>query len=798
MKKTRFPILILTALLTAAMGSCGSDESVELAELEGWQSFIILRPDEADPGEVTAAVDLRKALEALGCEMQLATDWVKRGESPPTGTSEILIGGTNRPESSAYELLANDFVIAYEGGRVVINGGSDEAVLGALEWFKENCIDAEKGGLLVPVEPYVYRAEYTLLDTVIGGVPLREYALSYDTTNSQFAEAAEEVGKILRDSTGVAPEVNPTEGGAAIVLAFDDGLGLFEAGITLDGNTLTLAVDGDGIGFDAAAEQLVAYLNEQNGGEISLTQERIMVDMAKIENATEMVDRDTFYEQATDDIIEKYMNEADALIREIVNYQTSAEVTGKKYYVSADGDDANDGLTPETAWKTVEKVNSFTGYKSGDGVYFRRGDSWRITTPLSAKSGVTYSAFGDGAKPKLIASVDASDADMWEATDCENVYKLKLTLDVYKNNVGTIVFDGGDAWGIQVQQKKDGTRLDNGTVYNGIESYTIPTGTFDGYSDLQGNLEFYHDRETSQLYLYCEGGNPGDVFGSIEVVDKGHGISLAKDSSVGVAHDIVIDNIEIFGAGSHGIGGGGVKDVTVQYCVLTWIGGSVQSYDVFGRDYGTRYGNAVESYGSSENFTIRYNYASQIYDCCWTVQQQEATTMTNIQMYKNVSEFCNTGLEVWQGGGTITNMQLHDNYTRFNGYGWSHQRPNKDGNFFYGATNTNCTYIDNDVYNNVGMFASRYVLFCGATGTEQYNFHDNLYIMEDDKHVGGVTATPGAGSGGIVLIPYKKVNLSSATAGGFELGTEFYYTSPSPWENMYDLYDNTKSVYSGE
>lgn len=500
------------------------------------------------------------------------------------------------------------------------------------------------------------------------------------------------------------------------------------------------------------------------------------------------LDFEYFYEEATDEIIKKYMDETDALIEEIENAPTTVEVTGTKYYVSSStGNDNNDGLTPETAWETAAKASNFGGYKDGDGVFFKRGDEWRITSTFKAYSGVTYSAYGNGAKPKLIASIDASGSDKWMPTEYENIYAFTQTIQGANGDVGTIVFDGGRAWGIHVQPRTNGQRLDNGTVFNGLETYTVPVGEFRDQRDLKGNLEFYHNWSTETLYLYCEGGNPGDVFSSIEVVDKGNGISLQRRENSDWAEDIVIDNIEIFGAGAHGIGAGNVKNVTIQYCVLKWIGGSIQSKSIFGRDYGTRYGNAVESYGSSDNFIIRYNYASQIYDCCWTVQQQQAATMKDIQMYKNVSEYCNTGLEVWQSGGTIENMQLHDNYTRFNGYGWSHQRPNKDGNFFYGGGSATCTYINNDVYNNVGLFSSKYVLLCAATGTEQYNFHDNVYIMENNKYVGGVTSNPGIGRGAVADMAYTEQKIARASAGGFEKGTKFYYTEPNPFENMYGL-----------
>ena len=43
--------------------------------------------------------------------------------------------------------------------------------------------------------------------------------------------------------------------------------------------------------------------------------------------------------------------------------------TGTAYYVSPNGNDANDGLSPETAWQNIYKVNSVDLY-DGDAVFF--------------------------------------------------------------------------------------------------------------------------------------------------------------------------------------------------------------------------------------------------------------------------------------------------------------------------------------------------------------------------------------------------------------------------------------------
>ena len=76
-------------------------------------------------------------------------------------------------------------------------------------------------------------------------------------------------------------------------------------------------------------------------------------------------------------------------IAEIRALPDTIEIKGTKYYVSNDGDDSNDGKTPETAWQTLTKVSE-TDFAAGDGVLFRRGDLFRGF--VKTRSGVTYAA----------------------------------------------------------------------------------------------------------------------------------------------------------------------------------------------------------------------------------------------------------------------------------------------------------------------------------------------------------------------------------------------------------------------
>ncbi len=496
------------------------------------------------------------------------------------------------------------------------------------------------------------------------------------------------------------------------------------------------------------------------------------------------------YESVDKAYIDELNAKTEARIAEILSSETNVVIKGTKYYVNALGSDLNDGKTPESAWRTIERVNA-ADLKPGDGVLFKRGDKFRTAVSLMTKEGVTYSAYGEGEKPVFVCSLDAHGDGMWLETEYKDIYLYRDAIP-QSENIGTIVFDGGKAWGIQVQKKRDGSRLPIGRVFNGIESFDTSNGRLDTPAALNNNLEFYEEWDSGKLYLHCNGGNPSEVFESIELVNAGHGIS-------GNGNNVVIDNIAIFGTGSHGIGYGTCRSLTVKNCAFYFIGGSIQQMYLGGADYGVRYGNAVEIYGGCDGYTIENCYATQVYDCCWTVQYMASTDMNKITIRNNVSEFANTGTEVWIGdGGSITDMEVSGNITRYNGYGWSHQRPNKDANFFYGGNNVGVTYKNNNVTGNVNYFTSRNALLVCATGKDMYNFHDNTYVMESDKFVGGVATNIITGAGGFKSVPYTYSELGRLYVNGFEQGSKFYCTEPSLLGDMYDLdarsYDVSDSV----
>ena len=389
---------------------------------------------------------------------------------------------------------------------------------------------------------------------------------------------------------------------------------------------------------------------------------------------------------------------AEALARqrreEIRNAPDGLRIAGTVYYAAADGCDENDGKTPATPWRTLEKVSA-APLAPGDGVLFRRGDLFRGS--VQARPGVTYGAYGTGEKPRLYGwCEDLADPALWECTDAAHcIWRYVRRIP----DVGVLVFDGGVRHSYKLIPSFIGGRFvcrdesrpfvmaaemkrDLDIYWHYADSFTtVPSKGQDFPVPDVVNTR-------GELYLRCDAGNPGAVFASIEAAPR------ACMFCVGGTENVHIDNLCLKYIGIHAVSAGGpcVKGLCVTNCEIGWVGGCIQhyygtdpNYPQGGRGTVTRYGNGVEIYGGCDGYTVTDCYIYQIYDAGITNQNQEnisdaSRSMHNVAFTNNLIEYCEMSIEYYLGAqykpteGYMRNVLYEGNIMRFAGMGWGSQR----------------------------------------------------------------------------------------------------------------------------
>lgn len=459
--------------------------------------------------------------------------------------------------------------------------------------------------------------------------------------------------------------------------------------------------------------------------------------------------------EATKEFLQQQEALYDRRREEIRDTKDTLIISGTTYYVSADGDDTNDGKSPETAWKTLRRVSD-GWFKPGDGVRFRRGDVFRGKIS-EVKPGVTYCAYGSGPKPELRGwEEDLASLDLWEPVD-EGHHIWKYTKPIL--DAGTLVFNNGE----QHSRKLIPSYINLKFVCRNDESRP-----FDMAQEMTQDLDLFWRFDTwltrkpargedfpvpraseecfGDLYLRCDRGNPGQVFSSIEAVVRSSAIQ------VGTKEHVTVDNLCMkyytFGvkAGLHSVG------LHVTNCEVGWIGGTIQHY--FGTDPNfpqgrrgtvTRFGNCIEVYGGCEDYVVDNCYLYQCYDAGAThqVSTEKKVVMSNIRYTNNLIETCVYGIEYFldqlegESESCMDGMEISGNIIRLSGYGWGQQRHNVDTPALikgWSYTNTAKNYT---IHSNIFDRCAYRMLHLVARKEESCpRMHDNTYIQPLGGQIG--------------------------------------------------------------
>jgi len=298
-------------------------------------------------------------------------------------------------------------------------------------------------------------------------------------------------------------------------------------------------------------------------------------------------------------VLETVLIEADALRESILNDNSEVSIAGATYYVSENGNDANDGLTSETAWATTRKVSN-ANLNPGDGVLFERDGVFR-GYGLYCQNGVTYSAYGEGEKPIITGSPEnGATADNWtlhgETPDGGKVWKYHRNM----RDCGTLVLDGkrgarkiAPYWNGKTFVTKDGEAFnpltgltENLSFFSKADSLLLLNKASDEvFAGEWHSISLFEDvylGNEGALYFRCDEGNPGEVFDSIEfsVSPLGAGHAL-----VNIRSGNVIDNLHILATSDCAFMhlDDNAESSILQNCEISFAGGGVLYYDLNGR-----------------------------------------------------------------------------------------------------------------------------------------------------------------------------------------------------------------------
>ena len=320
------------------------------------------------------------------------------------------------------------------------------------------------------------------------------------------------------------------------------------------------------------------------------------------------------------------------------------------YYVSNQGNDQNEGRSPQAAWASLARV-SRASLQPGDKVLFHRGHVWRgqlVPQSGDETSRITYAAYAEGEKPLLLGSISKSKPEDW--TDEGNSIWSAGGLPI---DVGNIIFGNEETCGVKKWRR----------------------------SDLRQDNDYWYDRVTHKVKLRSAV-NPARRYARIECAMDRHGIDESG------RHYVTYEGLAVKYAAAHGIGGGATHHITVRNCDIGFIGGgALRRYKETTPE---RYGNGIEFWSKAHDNLVEGCRLWEIFDAALTNQSHPlikggrgpGTPQYNLTYRNNVIWNAEYSWEYWN---RPENSETHDVYFVHNtcinaGHGWGHsQRPDPSG-----------------------------------------------------------------------------------------------------------------------
>lgn len=378
------------------------------------------------------------------------------------------------------------------------------------------------------------------------------------------------------------------------------------------------------------------------------------------------------------------------------------------YYVSANGCDENDGLTVNTPWRSIKKINE--SIKGGDTVRFRCGDTFfgQVLPPKKNDSSepTTYTSYGEGQKPTL-SQYKTALRGSWEKSG-DGVWRMDLT-DISK-------FEGNI------------TELDTNVGFIKTDGVIRAKKCFE-LGKLEEQWDFYNDGRYIYVSSYAD---PSLLAQDIKLA--------CNIICMRFADGIAVEGISFIGSGAHGISGT-VNGATVRGCEFHELGGSeLLTY----HESGVRYGNGLECWTDSSEVLVEGCRFSGIYDVAMTMQGDNASFgWKNITFRNNIVWNCQQAFEIWSGDATegvgFKNCVFENNVCIDSGYCWGYGvRPNKKVSCHLLMYSLECPLCDVSVRNNIFYSARVSPIYKSVSPDKlpaNYIIEGNTFFVDQDQDI---------------------------------------------------------------
>ena len=472
------------------------------------------------------------------------------------------------------------------------------------------------------------------------------------------------------------------------------------------------------------------------------------------------------YSEVTYDTVEQYHEIIRQRIQEIKDSESAVTpemiktAGGECYYVSSIcGDDSNDGLTPDTPWRSLSRLwRTYAGDqvfisipKAGDAVFFERGSVFygqryynHTMSVLDTYTDVTYGAYGKGDKPVFTMSLDfGGGAGEWGETEWDDIYVIDMNdyvPDGKENfaredgDIGGIIFNEGELMGVRVfpDDAMDPFGEGKTTKYMGwrgnCRDVYVSGGTscLDPEDALRNNLEFIHDYKDGKLYLRCEDGNPGKIFDKINVCRQGNIVYADRGTK--------FDNMAFLYSSYIGLDLSDGNIVT--NCEAGYCGGSSSSV-----------GTGIGGYGKCESLVIDNCYIHDIEDGPMGTQytgEGDPVELNNVVCTNNVIIAGQNLVELFHtnrkegadglGINKICHARITDNYAAYLGYGYPLSVDNDASglalhNWYYGEM-IDCIFERNTMVSCQGSIIGAHVATDG--NDRGWFMRNNTYVLDPD------------------------------------------------------------------